>query len=241
MRKALVIFMKDLREYYLKAPVISWGILFPLTIIVLLGLNIRMFGESRVVPGMFTVSLLFASTSMAQVSISFEKMSGAINRMLFSPITSLDLVVGKALGGIFFGLVGAGVAGIAVYYITGHALLIKPLFFALGLIIGSIVFSIISILIAIFFEPIQAVAVLNIVRFSMIFLGGVLFPKVFMPKIIWPIVYVFPSVYVTETIRYGMYNEWDYVDPYTSLIVLIIILFTLIVVSFRAVIRVLTP
>ncbi len=36
MPRITAIFLKDLRQYYLKAPVLSWGFLFPIAIIALL-------------------------------------------------------------------------------------------------------------------------------------------------------------------------------------------------------------
>lgn len=233
MRKAFLIFYKDLRQYYSKAPVISWGILFPLAVIVLIAMSMKVYGESRMIPAMFTISLLFASTSMAQVSISFEKMSGSFNRLLYLPISTGELLLGKALGGFMYGFIGSGISALAIYIITGNILVIKPLFLLLGVIIGSLIFTCISIVITLLLDPIPGVALLNIVRFSMMFLGGVIFPSALIPLPIRNIVYIFPSVYVNEMIRYGLYNEWDYVDPYTSLVMSLIIVITLIIASYR--------
>ncbi len=239
--RALRIFAKDLRAYYLKAPVLSWGILFPVTVMALMSLNMRMFGESRVVPAMFSITLLFASSSMAQVAISFEKLSGALARILYLPLTGADLVLAKSLGGIAYGIGGAGVAALVSYIVAGHLVMIRPLYFIFGVVLGAVVYSLISVLIAFYYDPVHAVAVLNIVRFSMVFLGGILFPKAFMPPRLAWLAYLFPSVYVTEVIRFGMYNTWDYIDPYTSLIVLAIAIAALAYASARIIIKILTP
>jgi ABC-2 type transport system permease protein len=235
------LFIKDLVEYYSKAPVISWGILFTITAIALMSLGLGLYGESRLVPGMFTLSLLFASTSMAQVCISFEKMNNSFQRILFLPIRSYELLIGKSLGGILYGFIGVGIAGFLTYIITGHTVLIRPWYFIVGVVLGSIIFSLLSIVIMLLFDPIPGIAVLNIIRFTMVFLGGIVFPKIFMPKLLLPLVYSMPSVYIVEIIRFGLYNTWDYVDPYTSNIISLIILITLLLSSKMLIDHILYP
>lgn len=236
-----LIFLYDLKKYYSKAPVISWGILTPLAIILLLYFSAGVFGYSRIVPAMFVVSLLFAATSMSQVAVSFEKMSGSINMLYYMPISITEILLGKLLGGIIYGFLGTFIASIAVLATTGYSAIIKPLFFTYGIIIGSLLFSFISLLFAFAYEPIKAVALLNIVRFLMIFLGGLIIPKPMMPRSILFIVYIFPSVYVADIVRFGLYNTWDYVDPYTSIIMSLIYLAVLIIVAIRIVSRTFYP
>ncbi len=219
----------------MKAPVISWGILFPISMIVLISLSTRVYGESRMIPAMFSISLLFASTSMAQVSVSFEKMSGSFHRLLFLPVTVDEILLGKMLGGFLYGFIGVAIAAVSMYTVTGEVLVIKPIYLIVGILLGSTIFTLMSIMITLLLEPIPGVAVLNIVRFSMIFLGGVVFPSIFYPYPYRYIVYFFPSVYVNEMIRYGLYNEWDYIDPYTSMLMLLIILPALILITRRLV------
>lgn len=237
----LTVFLKDLKAYYMKAPVISWGILFPATVIALLSFNVRVFGASMVVPAMFSISLLFASTSMAQVAVSFEKLSGALQRILYLPLTGFDLVLAKSLGGITYGLGGTGVAVASVYLLLHSIPIIRPLYFTAGLVLGALLYSLIGVMIAFYYEPVKAVAVLNIVRFSMVFLGGILFPKALLPRALAEASLLFPSVYVTEAIRFGMYNTWDYIDPYTSMIVSIVLIAALAYASSRVTLKILTP
>ena len=235
------IFLKDLKAYYMKAPVVSWGILFPVTVIALLSFNVRVFGASRVVPAMFSISLLFASTSMAQVAVSFEKLSGAMQRILYLPVTGLDIILAKSLGGIVYGLAGTSIAAASVYLLLHGIPIIRPAYFAFGLVLGAILYSLLGVMIALYYEPVKAVAVLNIVRFSMVFLGGILFPKALLPKALAEASLLFPSVYVTEVIRFGMYNTWDYVDPYTSIIIASILVVALAYASSRMTLKILTP
>ena len=71
------ILKKDVRNYYLKPPNISWGIIFPLswTLMQMLrsygGVNLS---EIRnLLPGLISMSVLFGTTSMLAVTITFER------------------------------------------------------------------------------------------------------------------------------------------------------------------------
>ncbi len=241
LRNTWYIFYYDLRKYYLKAPVISWGILFPLTIVLLLGTGFGAYTYSRMIPVGYTIAVLFASTSIVHVAVAFEKMSGSINLLLYLPIRSWEVTIAKLLGGLLYGFIGAGLAGITYYYLTSGLAFIHPWFFILNITLGSIVFSLITILIVFWLEPVPAIAVLNIVRFTMLFLGGLLIPKPMIPVMVRPIVYFFPSLYVADLFDYSLYNRFEWIDPYTSTIMLLIYLFTLLFVSYRIVLRVLKP
>ncbi len=73
--RARFIVWKDLRTYYLKPPLISWGILFPASMI--LAFYLRNPNDFRgVVPGLIGLTLLFGATSMEAIVIAFEKRVG---------------------------------------------------------------------------------------------------------------------------------------------------------------------
>ena len=68
------ILKKDIKNYYLKPPNISWGIIFPLswTLMQL----IRSSGNIEVIellPGLMAMSILFGTTSMLAVTITLKK------------------------------------------------------------------------------------------------------------------------------------------------------------------------
>ena len=241
MPRITAIFLKDLKQYYLKAPVLSWGFLFPIAIIALLTLTVKSYGETVMVPAMFSVSLLFASTTMAQVSVSFEKMNGSINRLVYAPLSGSDLVVSKSLGGVFYGLLGVLVSTLSVYLLTGHLIVIHTAYFTVSIILSSLLYSLMSILIALLLDPLKTVATLNIARFSMIFFGGMVIPQALLPRWMQELTLAFPSLYITDSIRYGMYNTWQTVDPYTAIIVTGIVTVTLYAIAYMTAIKALTP
>ena len=69
------ILVKDMRSYYLKPPNISWGLLFPLVWIIMFfirsGLGIESLPD--LLPGLMALSILFGTTSVLSVTVTFEK------------------------------------------------------------------------------------------------------------------------------------------------------------------------
>lgn len=240
-RDVLLIFAKDMAQYYSKAPTLSWGLLFPVSIVVLLGYYAGGIGAWRTIPGLIALTLLFSATTMPHVALGFDKVSGGIQLLIHAPVSSSSIVVGKALGGVFLGLIGVGLSTLALTMIGGALPLLNPAFLVAGLVLGALTFSFLSVTISALMETTQAVAVLNFMRFTMIFLGGGLLPKAVIPQFILPITYSFPLVYVADLIRYGTYNMYEFVDPATALICAVIYFAVVTAVAFRVTLRTLTP
>ena len=101
------ILKKDVKNYYLKPPNISWGIIFPLswTLMQL----IRSPGESilKLLPGLIAMSVLFGTTSMLAVTITFERSGRSFERLLLAPISLNLMVLAKISGTILFGIFNA--------------------------------------------------------------------------------------------------------------------------------------
>jgi ABC-2 type transport system permease protein len=215
------ILSKDLKQYYTQAPVIGWGLLFPLTLAVLLGFYGSGMGAWRTVPGIISVSILFGASTMGQVVVSFDSLSGGFELYIHAPVKPGHVVVGKMLGGFVLGLAGSLLAALVLYVIVGALPVVHLFFLVAGLILGSLIFSLIGVAVSLAFEPLRAVTVLNALRFGMIFLGGLL-PATVLPSVVYPLVWTLPMCYVSDLIRYGTFNLVEYTTPLTSLAALII-------------------
>ena len=102
------ILVKDVKNYYFKPPNISWGIIFPFawTLMFLLRSNTEVDIRS-ILPGVIAMSILFGTTSMLAVTITFERRSQAFERLLVAPIDIRLLMLAKTTGAIVFGLFNA--------------------------------------------------------------------------------------------------------------------------------------
>ena len=103
------ILAKDMRAYYLKPPNISWGLVFPLAWTAMFFIRSGSGTESipRLLPGVMAVSVLFGTTSMLAVTVTFEKKGRSFERLLLAPISLELLMLAKTTGAIAFGVANA--------------------------------------------------------------------------------------------------------------------------------------
>lgn len=75
------ILKKDVKTYYLKPPNISWGIIFPLSWTLMQ--VIRWPGGNRLdlLAGLIAMSVLFGTTSMLAVTITFQRTSRSFQKI----------------------------------------------------------------------------------------------------------------------------------------------------------------
>ena len=101
--KIYYVTLKDLKTYYLKPPLISWGIIMPLALVFAFYLKNPQ-GIRSIIPGLIGMVILFGSTSMEGVVITFEKRVGTLERLLLAPLSKKTLLLGKMMSGVIFGL-----------------------------------------------------------------------------------------------------------------------------------------
>ena len=230
MRSVAAILAKDFREYYSKAPTISWGILFPVTLVALFGYYSGGIGSHRITPSLLAVALMFSATTMPHVALSFDRMNRGLLLLLSSPVSLWEILAAKMLGGVLLGVLGVGIAVAVLTAIAGGVPFVHPLWALAGLLLGAVVFSAMGLLVSLLLDPVQAVAALNFLRFTMIFLGGML-PRAALPGALAGLAYLFPIAYIGDLFRYGLYNIHDYTTPLTALAASIVYAGSLIVAA----------
>jgi ABC-2 type transport system permease protein len=114
------ILVKDMRAYYLKPPNVSWGLIFPLAWTGMFFIKSGSGLESvlSMVPGVVVVSILFGTTSMLSVTVTFEKKGRSFDRLLLAPIPLELLMLAKTSGAILFGAANAFIPIILAAFLT---------------------------------------------------------------------------------------------------------------------------
>lgn len=190
---------KDMRTYYLKPPLISWGMLFPAVMI--LAFYLRSPADVRtLVPGLVALTVLFGATSVEAVVIAFEKRIGAMERLVMAPVSHAALLIGKSASGALFGTA----TGTLVWLIASVALGV-PLHLAALLVIAlsSVAFALLGVLIALLMrEVFDAMTVSNFARFPMIFICGVFMPIATMAPALRVVAAVLPLSYTVDGLRH---------------------------------------
>ena len=199
LRGIYYIALKDMRTYYLKPPAISWGIVFPIAWIGAFYLRSpRSFEE--LVPGLIAMTILFSTTAAEAVVINFELRLGSLERLLLAPISLPAVLLGKVLGGAIFGLMMTAVVTISSVFVLG--LQANVPYLVLILILSILVFSSLGAMLCVLVKEVfEAQTLLNLPRFVMIFLSGVIYPVSAMPTGLQYLAYVMPLTYTVNGLR----------------------------------------
>jgi len=197
------ILLKDMRTYYLKPPNISWGLIFPLA---WTGMFFIRSGEGldsipALLPGVMAVSVLFGTTSLLSVTVTFEKKGRSFERLLLAPISLERLMLAKTAGAILFGVVNAFVPvliGMLLADLSGldWGMLIPAVF----LIAVSSTFLGLFIAVSVS-EVFEAQTFSNFFRFPMLFLCGLFLPVAQLPVWLRPLSYMLPLTYGADLLH----------------------------------------
>ncbi len=209
MRQAVAfwnILRKDMAAYYLKPPNVSWGILFPLAWTAMFFIKTGGGPErwAEVLPGVAAISILFGTTSMLAVTVTFEKKGRSFERLLLAPISLELLMLAKTSGAILFGVANAFVPiGIAALFVDLSSLAWGTALAAVFLIAVSSTFLGLFIAVAAS-EVFEAQTFSNFFRFPMIFLCGLFFPVAQLPLLLQPLAYLLPLTYGVDLLRHAL-------------------------------------
>lgn len=203
------ILAKDMRTYYLKPPNISWGIIFPLAWTGMFFIRSGSGLESvlSLLPGVMTISILFGTTSMLAVTITFERRSRSFERLLLAPISLELLMLAKTSGAILFGIVNAFIPVVIA------AFLVDLSGVAWGIVIPAIILiGVVSTFLGLFIavsvnEIFEAQTFSNFFRFPMIFLCGLFFPIMSLPVFIRWLSYILPVTYGVDILHGAIHGE----------------------------------
>jgi ABC-2 type transport system permease protein len=200
LRGLYYIALKDLRAYYLKPPNISWGILFPFAFV--LAFMIRNPGDVRtLVPGLIGLTILFSTSSMEAIIITFERRVGSLERLFLSPVRLPAILAGKLLGGMIFGLGVTAIVSIIALCMYPAAN-INWIMFLLALLLSAFSCAALGAFVSVAVKEIfEAQTLANFVRFPMMFLGGVFVPVNTLPGWLQVIARFLPLTYSVEAIR----------------------------------------
>jgi ABC-2 type transport system permease protein len=200
LRGIFYIALKDMRTYYLKPPSISWGIVFPLTWTLAFYLRNPQNFE-QLVPGLIAMTILFSTTAAEAVVINFELRLGSLERLLLTPISMSAVLLGKVVGGAIFGLIMTIAITIGSVLALGLTN-ISAFYLALIIVLSLLVFSSLGALLCLLVKEVfEAQTLLNLPRFIMVFLCGVVYPISAMPSTLQYIAYLLPLTYTVEGLR----------------------------------------
>ncbi len=216
------ILMKDMRNYYLKPPNISWGLIFPVAWTLMFLLKSPTAVDVReLLPGVISLSVLFGTTSMLAVTLTFERRSRSFERLLLAPLDLNLLMLAKTSGAVVFGLVNAFVPVAFAAFLTDlSGIDWLPVLGAIFLI--AVTSTLLGLFIAVSVKEIfEAQTFSNFFRFPMIFLCGLFIPVQSLPLFLQPLSYILPLTYGVDILKSAISHTSHLGMPVNFLILLL--------------------
>jgi ABC-2 type transport system permease protein len=203
------ILIKDMRAYYLKPPNISWGLIFPIAWTGMFFIRSGGGPESvlSLLPGLVAISILFGTTSMLSVTVTFEKKNRSFERLLLAPIPLELLMLAKTGGAIVFGVANAFVP-ILFGLLLADLSLVRWFAVFPAIVLISVVSAFLGLFIAVSVsEVFEAQTFSNFFRFPMMFLCGLFFPIEKLPLFLRPLSYALPLTYGVDILHGAIHGE----------------------------------
>lgn len=198
--KAVHIAEKDAKIYFFKGPNITFGLLFPAIIYLAFSVG-RTADVSLVIPGLVAMSSLFGAGAIESLALPLERAKGTFDRLLAAPISLTTIIVGKALGGFFFGIF-LSIGYMVIALLLPGAAIANPLLFAFGIVLSALTFSALGVCISTPFRDVpQAMPPATLIRVAMVFLGGVFIPLSAMPGFLQLVAYLLPITYAVDMLQ----------------------------------------
>jgi ABC-2 type transport system permease protein len=197
------ILVKDTRTYYLKPPNISWGLIFPLawTGMFFIKSGSALGSIQTLLPGVVAISILFGTTSLLAVTVTFEKKNRSLERLLLAPIPLEILMLAKTGGAILFGAANAFVPVVIAAFLVDLSQVAWGAFIpAVFMIAVASTFLGLFIAVAVS-EVFEAQTFSNFFRFPMMFLCGLFFPIERLPVFLKPFSYALPLTYGADVLH----------------------------------------
>jgi ABC-2 type transport system permease protein len=164
--------------------------------------NPEMKSANFMIPGLMGMVLYFLTALFTSMSIVREREQGTIEQLIVTPITPLELIIGKIVPYIFIAFISVlEVLAIGVFWFG------VPIKGSLGLLLGlSALFLLTSLGIGIFISSVantqqEAMLLTFLTLFPSIFLAGFFFPIEAMPEWLQVITYIVPLRYMLVVIR----------------------------------------
>jgi ABC-2 type transport system permease protein len=210
-RRALVIAGKDIRIYYFKGPVVSFGVLFPIFLFLAFAIG-RHLTVDFMIPGLLGMILFFTATAISPVVMPWEAQARTLERLMSCPVKPQTIVMGDIFASFAFGTI-ISVVPVIIGLIMGISIS-NPLILAVAIILAGICFAALGITFSI--PPSNLPATINmiasVVRFPVVFISGIFIALNELP--VWGqwIAYISPLTYFTDIARNSIQGQ-GYLPP----------------------------
>ena len=198
---ALVIVKKNALLYYLKPPVLIFGVLFPVFFFLAFKMG-RPIAAENIVPGMVAMALWFTASAVGPLVTPWERRAKTYERLISTPVSPQAILLGDVVSGLIFG-VCLSVVPIGLGLALTNACIVGAVELAGGIVLGALSFAALGVLLAAppATSPSNIMLLSNLVRLPLLFVSGVFLPIAQMPRWARWIAPISPLAYAGDMIR----------------------------------------
>ena len=204
-KRSWVVTKKNLAIYYLKGPVVIFGLLLPAFLFISFSLK-RQISLESLVPGLLGMALFFTVSSITPGIMPWETRMKTLERLISSPISLWAIVLGDILASFIYGLLITTAVFLVSMVFLGKLIISFPLI--LGTVLAAFCFSSLGALISALptDTPANTMMLATLVKFPLIFISGVFVPIAEMGNM-KAISYFSPLSYYTDLLRQVIEGE----------------------------------
>jgi ABC-2 type transport system permease protein len=202
-KRSLAIAEKNIRIYYLKGPVLIFGILFPLFLFLAFSVG-RNIPIEFLISSLLSMTLFFTTTSVSPVITPWEGSMRTLERLVSAPVSLSAILLGDVLASFVFG-VAISMVPLAFGLLIGIGI-ISPLILATSIVIAAFCFSSLGVLFSTppTNVPSNVMMISTLVKFPLIFISGIFIPLEQMPEWGRLVALFSPLTYLADLIRYSI-------------------------------------
>jgi ABC-2 type transport system permease protein len=203
LQRSFVVAKKDVWIYYAKGPVMVFGLIFPLFLLIAFTIG-RNMTVKELFPGLMGMAIFFTSTAVGPAILPWEARSKTLERLVSSPVEVWALLLGDVFASFIFGLL-ISIIPLAVAVLMGVEV-VHLLVFGIGMVLATFCFASLSILLSVYPPtdvPATVMMLSSLVRFPLVFISGVFVPVEEMPAWGQTIASASPLTYFIDLARYS--------------------------------------
>jgi len=220
-KRSLAVAKKNAKIYYLKPPVLIFGLLFPFFMFLAFAMG-RGVNPASLVPGLIGITVLFTASSVGPLIAPWERQAKTYERLISAPLSLWHIIIGDILAGFAYGLV-ISLVPIMLGVTFFGARLAHPFYFLITMLISVYCFAVLGTLLAALptDQPSNVMMLSNLVRLPLLFISGVFVPLDRLP--VWGqiIAAISPLSYTVDLIRWS-FGEQQFFKLFVSYPVLVV-------------------
>lgn len=190
---------------------------------------------SFVFPGVLMLSIINASFGSASSNLYFMRFTRAVEEILITPFSYLEMLMGLVSGAVARAVIVAGLI-LGVGMLFGAVSLVSPILFLLYIMAIATIFALLGIIVALWAESFEQLTVLNtFIITPLTYLGGIFYSITFLPELAASITRLNPFFYFADGVRSSMigYSEANSLVGALVTFGLVLVLTSIVVGLFR--------